>query len=161
MPYLIDGHNLIAALPDISLADENDEAKLVLKLRGFSTRAKTKCTVIFDRGLPAGTSKLSTSAVKVVFASERSSADSLIRRRISQTRDARNWTLVSSDREIVDRARRRGMRQVSAAEFARQLGQGDTAGSSIAGPEKPTPSEDDTALWLQHFGDAEDGDGVE
>lgn len=152
MPYLIDGHNLIAALPDISLADENDEAKLVLKLRGFSTRAKTKCIVIFDRGLPAGASKLSTSAVQVVFASERSSADSLIRRRISQTRDARNWTLVSSDREIVGFARRQNMRHLGAAEFARQLGQGDAAGSGVASPEKPTPSEDDTAHWLAEFG---------
>ena len=35
MPYLIDGHNLIACLPDISLDDPNDEAQLVNKLKGF------------------------------------------------------------------------------------------------------------------------------
>jgi S-adenosylhomocysteine hydrolase len=34
MPYMIDGHNLIGKLPDISLDDPNDEALLVQKLAG-------------------------------------------------------------------------------------------------------------------------------
>ena len=38
MPYLIDGHNLIAKLPDIDIADPNDEAKLVTRLRGFAAK---------------------------------------------------------------------------------------------------------------------------
>ena len=33
--YLIDGHNLIGQLPDLSLTDPDDEAKLVQKLTGF------------------------------------------------------------------------------------------------------------------------------
>ncbi len=32
MHYLIDGHNLIAQISDISLDDPDDEAKLVLRL---------------------------------------------------------------------------------------------------------------------------------
>ena len=153
MPFMIDGHNLISALPDINLSDENDEAQLVLKLRGFAVRSKTKCTVIFDAGLPAGVSGLSTNAVKVVFASERSSADAVIRRRISQTRDANNWTLVSSDRAIVDHARRNGMRQISSFEFARHLGRSDRSTPESADAEKPTPSDDDIDHWLEQFGE--------
>lgn len=160
MPYLIDGHNVIAALPDLGLDDENDEAKLVLKLRGFAARAKTKCTVIFDSGLPAGASSLSTGAVKVVFASGQSSADAVIGRRISQIRDAGNWTLVSSDREIVGHARRQGMRLLSSAEFARRLrgddGRKHQAAPLPSGPEKPNPSDDDTDHWLKQFGAADD-----
>ena len=41
MNYLIDGHNLIGQLPDISLDDPNDEALLVQKLSGFCA-ANTK-----------------------------------------------------------------------------------------------------------------------
>jgi len=33
MPYLIDGHNLIAQMPGFSLSDPDDEARLVLRLR--------------------------------------------------------------------------------------------------------------------------------
>ena len=157
MPFLIDGHNLIAALPDIDLADENDEAMLVIKIRGFAARKKTKCTVIFDHGVPGGASRLSTNSVKVVFAAaEHSNADALIKRRIRNTRDAGNWTLVSSDREICDYARSKRMRQMSAAEFAGMLQRNEQAEPRRAEAEKPTPSEDDTALWLRRFGEAED-----
>ena len=154
MPYLIDGHNLIAALPDIDLADEHDEARLVIKLRGFAARHKTKCAVIFDHGLPGGASALSTSAVKVSFASaHHSSADALIKRRIKSIRDPGNWTLVSSDRDIRDYARGRRMRSQSAADFATRLGQAARQKSNAGESEKPSPSEDDTALWLKQFGE--------
>jgi hypothetical protein len=52
MPYLIDGHNLIHYMDDIRLGDPNDEAELVIKLRGFCARRKKKAVVIFDQGLP-------------------------------------------------------------------------------------------------------------
>ncbi len=155
MPYLIDGHNLIAALPDVDLADENDEAKLVIKLRGFAARKKTKCTVIFDQGLPGGASKLSTSSVTVIFAAaRRSNADALIKARIARIRDARNWTLVSSDRELRDYARGKRMRQLSAADFAMRLQAGPEERAKPEDSGKPTPSEEDTALWLKQFGEA-------
>ena len=154
MPYLIDGHNLIAALPDIDLADDNDEAQLVLKLRGFAARQKTKCAVVFDGGLPGGASRLSTSTVQVVFASaQRSDADSLIKRRIAKLPDPRNWTLVSSDRELRSSAHSRRMPQLSAQQFAELLRQPQQARNDSAETEKPDPSADDTELWLKQFGD--------
>ena len=36
MPHLIDGHNLIASLPDIGMDDPNKEAKLVNKLKSWA-----------------------------------------------------------------------------------------------------------------------------
>lgn len=38
MPFLIDRHNVIAALPDIALEDPDDEARPVVKLRAWSGR---------------------------------------------------------------------------------------------------------------------------
>jgi hypothetical protein len=35
MPYLIDAHNLIGQLEDLSLSDPNDEAILVTRLKAF------------------------------------------------------------------------------------------------------------------------------
>ena len=52
MHYLIDGHNLIGALPDISLEDPDDEVKLILVLRSWAVaRRRREVTVIFDGGL--------------------------------------------------------------------------------------------------------------
>src|SRR5262245_17638894 len=91
MPYLIDGHNLIARLPDINLADPHDEAELVLRLRSFAARSKKQCVVIFDQGLPGGQSSLSTHSVKVIFATAfQTTADRIIQERIHHTPDAPN-----------------------------------------------------------------------
>ena len=62
MTYLIDGHNLIAQFPGMSLDDPNDEAMLVQKLSGFVARSKRRCVVVFDYGLPGGKSRMSCSA---------------------------------------------------------------------------------------------------
>ena len=122
MPHLIDGHNLIASLPTIGMDDPDKEAKLVNLLKSWAAGKAKKCTVIFDRGLPGGASRLSTSAVKVIFAADqRSDADTLINRRISRARDRRGLTIVSSDGAIRSCAQRYGVQIISAAAFAGQL----------------------------------------
>ncbi len=122
MPHLIDGHNLIASLPDIGMDDPDKEAKLVNLLKGWAAATKKKCTVVFDRGLPGGASRMGTSAVKVIFAADqRSDADTLINRRISRARDRRGLTIVSSDGEIRSCANRYGVKIVGASAFAGQL----------------------------------------
>lgn len=118
MPYLIDGHNLIGQLPDISLDDPNDEAKLVQKLSGFVARTKSRCVVVFDHGLPAGTSRMSNRGVKVLFASHRETADAVIMRRIRKERQPQVWTVVSSDNQVLASARKYKMNALKAADFA-------------------------------------------
>lgn len=154
MPYLIDGHNLISYLPDIDLADPHDEAKLVLKLRGFCARTGKKVTVIFDKGLPGGTSALTTHSVKVIFASsERQNADTLIRDRVFSTPDARNWTLVSSDNEVLDSARQQGMKGMKCLDFAELLTrQRDSRPHRGINPNVYVP-QSEVAEWLEIFGE--------
>ena len=58
MHYLIDGHNLIARVPGLSLADPDDEVKLLQLLKRWAVAdARRKVTVIFDKGLPGGEAK--------------------------------------------------------------------------------------------------------
>lgn len=125
MPFLIDGHNIIAALPDIDLEDPDDEAKLVVKLRAWSGRERRKAIVIFDGGIPGGPSRvLSTPEVRVIFAARHhSTADRIIKERLSALPDAPNWTVVSSDREVLDNARMTGAKTLSAQEFVERLNQ--------------------------------------
>ncbi|MGJ3240772.1 MAG: NYN domain-containing protein [Anaerolineae bacterium] len=119
MPYLIDGHNLIHYLGDIELDDPYDEAKLVLKLRGFCARSKKKVVVVFDHGLPGGYSQLSTPSVTVIFASaNQTNADRIIRERIGRIRDHKGWTVISSDNEVLDSARHAGLKGMKCIDFA-------------------------------------------
>lgn len=121
MTYMIDGHNLIGKLPDISLDDPNDEALLVQKLVGFTARTGKECLVVFDHGLPGGSSRMSTRNVQVVFASGRSSADRVMVERIYKIQDIKGWVIVTSDNDVMARARRRGMETLHSEEFARML----------------------------------------
>lgn len=154
MPYLIDGHNLIARLPDIDLADPDDEAKLVIKLRGFAAKHGKKCTVIFDGGIPGGYSTMSNKSVRVIFASAfHTNADNILRQRIRKIPDAQNWTIISSDNEVLDFARRHKMRAKTSSEFVQQLQRKpriqDTRGEST----HVQVSKDEIDEWLDIFGD--------
>ncbi|MCU0481352.1 MAG: NYN domain-containing protein [Anaerolineae bacterium] len=155
MSYLIDGHNLIGQLPDLALDDPDDEAKLVQRLVGWSARTRRPCTVVFDAGLPGGTSRMSTQMVRVVFASHTSSADKVIIDRIYKEKHPKNWIVVSSDNGVLDIAKRQGMQVLKSSEFARLL-------------ERPVPirpdageevhvnlSDDEVDEWLKLFGDGE------
>ncbi|MCA0452405.1 MAG: NYN domain-containing protein [Chloroflexi bacterium] len=121
MTYMIDGHNLIGKLPDISLDDPNDEALLVQKLSSFAARTGKNCLVVFDHGLPGGSSRMSTRSVQVVFASGRSSADRVMVERIYKIQDIKGWVIVTSDNDVMARARRRGMETLHSEEFARMM----------------------------------------
>ena len=101
MPLLIDGHNLIGSgsIPDISLADEDDEAKLVARLRVWRSKAKDRMTVIFDHGITGGRSiGLSGAGVNVIFARNPQDADELIRRRLRNA--GKGLILISNDAEL-------------------------------------------------------------
>lgn len=121
MAYLIDGHNLIGQLPDISLSDPNDEAKLVLKLKGFAARTRKRVIVVFDNGVPAGKSHLGNSVVEVLFASPGTTADAIMQARIRTAPDPMMWVVVSGDNEVLAAARERKMRAIKSAEFVPEL----------------------------------------
>lgn len=151
MPYLIDGHNLIGQLPDISLDDPNDEALLAQKLAAFAARTGKRCVVVFDSGLPGGKSRMSTNAVEVVFASQRITADKVILERIRTTRDPRFWIVVSSDQVVLDAARRKGMTTITSTEFASQLRAMPKPKAQPEKPDKPL-APDEVEEWLKVFG---------
>ncbi len=154
MPYLIDGHNLIAYLPNIDLDDPHDEAKLVLRLRSWTSRERRIAFVVFDGGLPGGFSReLSSGDMHVVFAARGyTNADRIIKERLHHLPDPGNWTVVSSDREVLDAARDAGARVLSAADFAERLERPPQAEQ-----EKPESiSAAEVEAWLEIFGEVAD-----
>jgi predicted RNA-binding protein with PIN domain len=122
MPYLIDGHNLIAQMPGMTLADPDDEAQLILRLRQFAARKRQKITVVFDHGIPGGWSRdLSTGPVKVVFAGSHSNADRVIMERLREAKTPTDIKLVSSDGEVRRTAEARRVEVISSQEFVLML----------------------------------------
>lgn len=122
MPLLIDGHNLIARLPGISLDDPHDEAKLVERLRSYRARTGKRIVVVFDGGVPAGWSAdLSSGGITVIFAAPGRPADKIIIERIRRSRNPHELVVVSSDHEVIAAAEERGARLIPAESFAATL----------------------------------------
>jgi predicted RNA-binding protein with PIN domain len=152
---LIDGHNLIGAgvFEDIRLEDEDDEMKLIARLRIWRSRYQKRMTVIFDRGIPGGyDAKLSGAGVDVVFAADPEQADDLIRRRLA--RQGRNLTLVTNDDALLREARGRGVSTMRGLEFVQRF-QAKSSRAAEAGTEiEPPVSAAEVDHWLREFGAA-------
>lgn len=164
MTFLIDGHNLIGQLPDLSLTDPDDEAKLVQKLISFSARSGKRCIVVFDSGLPGGKSRLSTSKVEVIFASPGRSADDVMKERIKQARDPGQWVIVSNDHAVSDAARARRMATLTSADFAEKLRAAQAAAKSKPRQRDKEDASDvyvsaaEVEAWLKLFGAEDDAE---
>jgi predicted RNA-binding protein with PIN domain len=151
MPLLIDGHNLIAHLPDLHLDDPDDEAHLIERLRRYQARTGKRLTVVFDQGLPGGPAPdLSTGKVKVIFAPTGRSADGLIVSRVRHNRDARGLTVVTSDGKIIAAVERYGATVVRAEAFAAEL----SAALAPTWSDEDTSSQSEIDEWLTLFGEA-------
>lgn len=167
MHYLIDGHNLIGKLPDISLSDADDEIRLILRLKAWTAEQKQRqVTVVFDGGITGGIShRLSTKAITVVFAPPGKTADDLLLQRLKGLANPRNYTLISSDRRILDAAKVARIKHLKSEEFIAQFGfvfaePEEKKPSHAPAPEPPTAEkEDDPQVsaaevqeWLDLFG---------
>jgi predicted RNA-binding protein with PIN domain len=122
MSLVIDGHNLIGTnvFPDITLADVDDEARLVARLRVWKSRYKGPMTVIFDRGVTAGQSaNLSGAGVRVIFARNPEEADDLIRRRIRKA--AKGLVVVTNDRLLREEAATAGVEVWNGEKFVQRM----------------------------------------
>ncbi|MAU02009.1 MAG: hypothetical protein CL608_33150 [Anaerolineaceae bacterium] len=157
MHYLIDGHNLIAKLPDIDLSDPDDEIQLILKLRQWTAVSpKRVVTVYFDGGIPGGHNvNLSNSQVKVIFVSQGKTADSLLIARINRVKNPPEYRLVTSDQEIINAADKRKMKHIRSEKFAQRLS-ADKEERTLPGPtvtdDDPIISDAEVEQWLDLFG---------
>jgi len=123
MPYLVDGHNLIPKV-GLRLDSPDDELELVGILQEFSRLHRRQVEVYFDGApaLHAGTRSLGT--VKAHFVRAGTTADTAISRRLKKLgRAAKNWTVVSSDREVQAEARAAHATVLSSEEFSQLLQQ--------------------------------------
>ncbi len=149
MPYLIDGHNLIPKL-DLRLDSPDDEMQLMGIIQEFARLSRREVEVYFD-GAPAGqvrTKRFGTATAHFVRLG--STADAAIKAHIKRLgRAARNWTVVTSDRDIQATAREAHASVISSDEFAAQLKRLRSSEGRSKGEEELTA--DELADWLRLF----------
>ncbi|NJN45003.1 MAG: NYN domain-containing protein, partial [Anaerolineae bacterium] len=118
MPFLIDGHNLIPKVAGLRLGDVDVELALI----GLLQRTGKKVEVYFDNAPPGYSGTRKYGNVTAVFVRAGGTADDGIRRRLSRLgRGAKNWTVVSSDREVQAEARGVGAKFVLSESFAADI----------------------------------------
>jgi predicted RNA-binding protein with PIN domain len=149
MPYLIDGHNLIPKL-GLRLDSTDDEAELISILQEFCRLQRKQAEVYFD-GAPAphaGTRKLG--AVTAHFVTLGRTADDAIRKHLKRLgKTSKNWTVVTSDRQVQAEARAVRAEIISSDTFAKQLRQTPQPASQISSDRKLSDAEVDE--WMQVF----------
>jgi uncharacterized protein len=135
MAYIIDGHNLIGVLPDIRLADPDDEARLLHRLRALKARAGSgPLIVFFDAGpgsremsspVPGGghhreAPKVSP-GVEARFAEPGQTADDAIVSFLRGVTQPGQYAVVTDDQELTWRIRALGASAIRASDFAGRL----------------------------------------
>ncbi|MCL6511501.1 MAG: NYN domain-containing protein, partial [Anaerolineae bacterium] len=154
MPLLIDGHNLIGQLPDLSLSDPNDEAKLIAQLKAYVARTGRQITVVFDPApnsdlLDFGHRKYREGKLEVIYAAPRHKADDVIREIVGQAKDRKGLIVVTADGALAHFTRQCGVRVQPPAEFMRGLQQMLNAAADA--DEKPAAGKAEVEEWAKVF----------
>jgi predicted RNA-binding protein with PIN domain len=150
MPFLIDGHNLIPKL-GLRLDSIDDELELISILQEYSRFERKKQVEVYFDGAPshhAGSQKLG--AVTAHFVPLGTTADDAIRKRLTRMgKSARNWTVISSDRQVQTDAKSARSAVLSSEEFAKKLKQVRNAAPKPANDRNLSKQEVDD--WLRIF----------
>ncbi len=147
MPFIIDGHNLIPHIRSLSLTQLDDELALLELLDGYFKGERKKAVVFFDRAAPGGEQNIKRGFVSAHFTRPPLNADKAIGNAVrGQGKSAANYTVITSDMEVSDSARRMGARVLSSAEFAQKLSMGGKR--KISGKHEPAV---DVDYWLKVF----------
>jgi predicted RNA-binding protein with PIN domain len=120
MPYLVDGNNLahVLGLSQGGLADREACSRIVAE---FCRSRGARATIIFDGPAPlGGRADRQGPRVRIRF-SEALSADDAILRWLSESKTPSDFTVVTSDKSLGDKARHRGATVERAHEFSRRL----------------------------------------
>jgi hypothetical protein len=153
MPLIVDGHNLIPKLPGMSLDLPDDEERLIELLIEYSRVVKKKIIVYFDNAPLNSAGVERFGLVNAFFVREGISADAAIRARLGQLgKEARNWTVVSSDHEIQREVKYAGAVSIPSEEFARRVDDAlNKVGENMDESPEKYPDEVEVNSWLELF----------
>ena len=151
MQLIIDGHNLIPHVPGISLSDLDDEDQLISQLMAYCRVKRCRAQVFFDQAPPGMSGSRSYGAVTANFVPQGRTADQAIMAYLGKLRKAaRNYKIVTSDRQIIAAARSFHAEVISSAEFAKEMLAASETHPSID-PRNRALSEEEVNAWEALF----------
>ena len=122
---LVDGNNVVGSRPDGWWRDRQGAARrLVAELDAFVARTGDRVMVVFDGRPVPGLAAASHAGVEVAYATRagRNAGDDRIVEEIARDHDPSSLTVVTSDRELAQRARALGAQVEGAGALTRELG---------------------------------------
>jgi predicted RNA-binding protein with PIN domain len=107
--YIIDGYNLIHAVPSLKQLLQHDgyqaRERLIAAVSRLTFKKKFRCTIVFDGAKPIDIQAPSSHApIHIVFSSP-VSADAKIRDMITASKNRTQLVIISSDHEILNYAK--------------------------------------------------------
>ncbi|MEO0077567.1 MAG: NYN domain-containing protein [candidate division WOR-3 bacterium] len=158
---IVDGYNLIHALPELVRLVDADMARardrLVAYLSEFVARRNVEVTVVFDgRGpqfAPHNSSRVA--GVEIVFSRPPHDADQTIIALLQRNTRPRSVTIVTSDASVARSARDYGAKTISSHAFVRLLaaldGRGPSGREQEGLSDKPEMTPGDLAEWEEYM----------
>jgi predicted RNA-binding protein with PIN domain len=157
MPIIVDGHNLIAKIPGLALNMIDDEIRLIQVLQDYCRKRRKHIDIYFDMAPPGQARSEKLGSVTAHFVREGMTADEAIQRRLAQLRrGARNWTVVSSDRQVQAAARAAHAQVIPSEDFAARVFQASRGQTTESGRDEVEMSDAELDEWLDIFGDEGD-----
>lgn len=156
MPVLIDGYNLLHAALDFDPERPPSRSTLCYLIGQWARRTGEKVTIVFDGSAPrtALAEQISVPSVEVRYSGRGIKADDTLERLINENSAARLLTVVSTDREVAQAARRRKAKTLRADAFwekvLRELAR--PSPKPLEPPEKRTGlSREQAVEWLRRM----------
>lgn len=162
--YLVDGNNVMGQRVGWHQDREGARRRLLKELAELARIRKIRISVIFDgqpdRTFPDGSSYR---GVRVYYARPGSDADSRLVELVEGSRERKNLTVITSDRQLTARIRVNGVRVIRSGEFRHWVDDAleSATRSDQAGMTSPSgaedPGDEEMSRWFRYFGvDPED-----
>lgn len=152
--YIIDGYNVIHAIPSLKktlLHDAHSARELLIhSVSQLTHTKKIRCTIVFDGVTPNAVVKHSSHApVHVVYSSPHS-ADTKIKQMIEHSKNRSLLVIISSDREILNFARVCSCQTHTSKHFSNLL---SASNDSVTEKSDAPLSKSQIDEWLRIFGE--------
>lgn len=152
--FLIDGYNLMHQFPQWQKLIQNDltlaRERLLALLCRFVQTKRVRVTVIFD-GQEGKNSNTHFHGIQILFSKPPQKADDLLKKYIAKYERRKEWTVVTSDREIVHYAKACGVSVESSKHFAQSLIYKESPHVDAKYGDPPPLTEKEIAQWLELF----------
>ena len=151
MPYLIDGNNLIGAIPIIDIRDSEAREKLSQLLFRYQKTKRNSIVVVYDGPPPDGSpSELYMGRTRIIYAGPESDADNRIKSMVKEARSPDQWIVVSSDKQVFSYCQWAGAKVMRVMPFFEDIKRTlESAGEEASNQEM---RDEDVDEWLSYFG---------